>query len=155
MSKSSILSLWWSIDLIMPFERTEESRNPKLAPKAIDVIVAQLGWFCECLLKYSWIHTITFLEYLLSDSFERCTFVSLVSFLSFFLSLYLFYQKFGLYIYFKVQQSKHASSHSCLVIWMLPCLLQRVHEAKVSPWGQNLPSCEEGLLCFSHFLFAA
>ena len=40
MSKSSILSLWWIIDSIMLFERTEKTRSPKLVLKAVDMVVS-------------------------------------------------------------------------------------------------------------------
>lgn len=39
MDKSSILSLWWIIDLIMQYERTGETRGSKLPLKAVDVMV--------------------------------------------------------------------------------------------------------------------
>lgn len=65
---ASILSLWWIEDLMMSFERTEETRSPELAPEAS---VALSGSSCESPVQCCYIHTIAFLNCLQPDCFQK------------------------------------------------------------------------------------
>lgn len=65
---ASILSLGWIEDLMMSFERTEETRSPELAPEAS---VALSGSSCESPVQCCYIHTIAFLNCLQPDCFRK------------------------------------------------------------------------------------